>query len=162
MAGRQRHLGNIGRIPGGDDQAAGIRIGLDVADQIGDLVDGAVAFARPGTPLRAIDRPQLAIGVGPFVPDGDAMLLQPMDIGFAAQEPEQFIDDGFQMQLLGGDQRKALGQIEAHLMAEDGARAGAGAVALFHALVQGQFHQIEILAHFECPVPARFRALFEN
>ena len=97
--------------------------------------------------MRAIDRPQLAILVGPFVPDADAMLLEPMDIGFAAQEPEQFIDDGFEMHLLGGDQRKTVGQVEAHLMAEDRARAGAGAVALFHALGEHAFHQVEILAH---------------
>ena len=103
----------------------------------------------------AIDRTQLAIGVGPFVPDGDAMLLQPMDIGFAAQEPEQFIDDGFQMHLLGGDQRKTLGQIEAHLVAEDGAGAGAGAVALFHARFEGQSHQIEILPHGEILADSR-------
>ena len=75
------------------------------------------------------------------------MLLQPAHIGFAAQEPEQLVDDGFEMQLLGGDQRKAVGQIEAHLVAEDRARARAGAVALFHALFEDQFHQIEILAH---------------
>ena len=92
----------------------------------------------PAAPLIAIDRAQFAIRVGPFVPDGDAMLLQPMHIGLAAQEPEQLIDDGFQVHFLGGDQGKAVGQIEAHLMAEDGARAGAGAVALFHALVAGQ------------------------
>ncbi len=53
------------------------------------------------------------------------------------------------MHLLGGDQRKAVGQIEAHLVAEDGARAGAGAVALFHARVADQPEKIEILLHGE-------------
>ena len=38
-------------------------------------------------------------------------------------------------------------QIEAHLMAEDRQGADAGAVALFHALGEHAFHQIEILAH---------------
>ena len=42
---------------------------------------------------------------------------------------------------------KPCGQIEAHLMAEDRAGAGAGAVALFHAVAKGFIHQIEILAH---------------
>jgi hypothetical protein len=32
------------------------------------------------------------------------------------------------MQLLGGQQREAVGEIEAHLVAEHGQRAGAGAV----------------------------------
>ena len=51
------------------------------------------------------------------------------------------------MHLLGGDQRKAVGQIEAHLMAEDGARAGAGAVAFLHARVADKPEQVEILLH---------------
>ena len=38
-------------------------------------------------------------------------------------------------------------KIEPHLLAEDRARAGAGAVALLHALFQNSFHQVEILAH---------------
>jgi len=83
------------------------------------------------------------------------MVLQPADIGFAAQEPEQFIDDRLQVQLLGGDHGKALAQIEAHLVAEQRAGAGAGAVALFGARFQGQAQQVDILAHSE-EVPARF------
>ena len=41
------------------------------------------------------------------------------------------------MHLLGGDQREARGQVEAHLVAEDAARAGAGAVALLDARRRG-------------------------
>ena len=44
-------------------------------------------------------------------------------------------------------QRKAVGEIEAHLMAEHRQRAGAGAVALLHALAEDAFHQVEVLAH---------------
>ena len=44
-------------------------------------------------------------------------------------------------------QRKARGEIEAHLMAEHRAGADAGAVALFHALGEHAFHQVEVLAH---------------
>ena len=44
-------------------------------------------------------------------------------------------------------QRKAVGEIEAHLMAEHRQRAGAGAVALLHAVGEHVFHQFEILAH---------------
>ena len=50
-----------------------------------------------------------------------------------AQEPEQLVDDRLEVQLLGGDERKAGGQIEAHLVAEHAERAGAGAVGLAHA-----------------------------
>jgi hypothetical protein len=83
---------------------------------------------------RAIDRSEIAVRIGPFVPDGDAVLLQIADIGVAAQEPDQLVDDRFQVQLLGRDQRKALGEVEAHLVAEHRERAGAGAVVLADAV----------------------------
>ena len=38
---------DVGRIPGGDDQAARIRIALEVAQQNLDLVDGAAIARRP-------------------------------------------------------------------------------------------------------------------
>jgi hypothetical protein len=77
----------------------------------------------------AIDRPEIAVFVGPFVPDRNAVFLEIGDIGLALQEPQQLVDDRLEMQLLGREDRKALGQIETHLIAEDRARAGAGAVA---------------------------------
>ena len=42
---------------------------------------------------------------------------------------------------------KPCAEIEAHLMAEHRQRAGAGAVALFHAVGEHMFHQVEILPH---------------
>jgi hypothetical protein len=59
------------------------------------------------------------------------------------------VDDRLQVQLLGCDERKAVGKIEAHLMAEYRQRTGAGAVALLHALLQDAFHKVEVLAHDE-------------
>ena len=53
------------------------------------------------------------------------------------------------MHLLGGDQRKTVRQVEAHLMAEDRTRAGAGAVVFFHAGITGKPEQVEILLHQE-------------
>ena len=46
-------------------------------------------------------------------------------------------------------------EIEPHLMAEHRQRAGAGAVALFDAVGENAFHQVEILAHgvSDTPVP---------
>ena len=52
---------------------------------------------------------------------------------------------------------KPLGEIEPHLMAEHRQRAGAGAVALLHAVGEDVFHQIEILAH-RGPGPSRSSA----
>ncbi len=63
------------------------------------------------------------------------------------EEPQQLVDDRLQVQLLGGHQRKAVAEIEAHLMAEHRARAGAGAVVLLGTVAQDLLHQVVILAH---------------
>ena len=51
------------------------------------------------------------------------------------EEPQQLVNHRFQMDLLGGDEGKAVCQVEAHLVAEDRQRAGAGAVALARAVL---------------------------
>ena len=53
----------------------------------------------PAAPLFAVNRSQFAVLIGPFIPDAYAMFFQVFDIGIAFQEPEQFIDNAFQMQL---------------------------------------------------------------
>src|SRR5262245_502590 len=95
----------------------------------------------------AIDRPEVAALVGPFVPDRDAVLVEIFDVGVAGQEPKQLVDDRLEMQLLGGDERKALGEIKAHLMPEHRQRAGAGAVTLLRTVGEDPLHQVVILMH---------------
>ena len=95
----------------------------------------------------AVDRPEIAALVGPFVPDAHAVFVEIFDVGVAGQEPQQFVHDRFQVQLLGGEQREAVVERKAHLMAEHRQRAGAGAVALLRAVAQNAFHQVEVLAH---------------
>ena len=56
-------------------------------------------------------------------------------------------DDGLQMKLLRGQEREALGKIEAHLMAEQAQRAGAGAVAALHSTLAHRTQKIEISLH---------------
>ena len=51
------------------------------------------------------------------------------------------------MQLLGGEQREALGEVEAHLVAEHRERADAGPVLLLDALVEDAAEEIEIGLH---------------
>ena len=97
--------------------------------------------------MLAVDRAELAALVRPFVPDAHAVIVEILDVGVAGEEPEQLVDDRLEVQLLGRQQRKAFGQIEAQLMAEHRERAGAGAVALLHAVGENVLHQIEILAH---------------
>src|SRR5260370_39001463 len=119
----------------------------DDVDEVGNLVDAASVRRRPGSPLRSIDRAEIAIGVSPFIPDRNAVFPEIFDVGIAFEEPQPLVHDGFERQLLGGQHRKSGGQIEAHLMAEDRQRTGAGAVLLLRAVRENPFEQIVILIH---------------
>jgi len=65
-----------------------------------------------------------------------AVLLQIAHVGIPVQEPQQLVDDGPQVQLLGGQQRKTRRQVEAHLVAEDRERARARPVLPGRAVVE--------------------------
>ncbi|CAB1370726.1 protein of unknown function [Denitratisoma oestradiolicum] len=147
MAGGQLHTWNVGGIPGADDMTARVRVFFQSLNQLADLVDLASLAIGPVAPLMAIHRPQVAVGVGPFVPDGDPVVFQVADVGVSLEEPEQLVDDGAGMQLLGGQQRKSCRQVETHLPAEHRASAGAGAVGFFVAVLEHVLHQVEVLAH---------------
>jgi hypothetical protein len=118
MAGRQRHVSEIGNVPRADDVPAGIRSRLDRSDHTGELVDMAAAGRRPGPPLVAVDGTKLAVCIGPLIPDSHPLLLKPFDVGRALDEPQQLSDDRPRVQLLGRKQRKALMQVKAHLVAK--------------------------------------------
>ncbi len=148
VAGHEGHLVQVGHVPGAHDDAARVGVGPERFDHLADLVDMAAVRRGPATPLHAIDRAQVAILAGPFVPDGDAALLQPVVAAGAGEEPEQFRDDGLEMDLLGGDQRKALVQVEPHLVAEHAAGAGASAVALGHAMGIDVAHEVFVLGAY--------------
>jgi hypothetical protein len=106
VAGHQRHAIEIGHIPGRDDKPPRIRISPELGKDAGNLVDVTAVGRGPGTPLVAVDRSEIAVGISPLVPDADAVLLQEARIGLAAKEPEELVDDGLQVQLLRGQQRK--------------------------------------------------------
>ena len=142
MAGCERHLVEFAHVPRRDDDAARVRIVLDLVDGDLDLVDHAAIHRLPRAPLLAVYRAEVAVLVRPFVPDADPVFLEVFGVGAALQEPQQFMDDGFQVAFLGSDQREALCKIEAHLVAEHAGGAGAGAVGFFCALVEDVLHQI--------------------
>jgi hypothetical protein len=77
------------------------------------------------------------------------------DVGFAPQEPEQFVDDGLEMQLLGGQHGEAGRQVESHLVAEDAERAGPGPVGLGPSLLEDVVHQVAVLAHGRGPLSSQ-------
>ena len=145
VTGHQRHLVQISHVPGADDDAAAVRGGLELLDDFADLVDVAAIGLGPAAPLHAVHGAKAAVRARPFVPDGAAALLQPFHIAVAAQEPQQFIDDGFEVHFLGGHQRKTFGQVKAHLVAKHAAGAGAGAVTLAHTMLVHMAHKVFVL-----------------
>jgi hypothetical protein len=56
------------------------------------------------------------------------------------------MDDRFDVQLLGGDERKAVSEVEAHLPPEQAQRTGSGSVPLAGAGVANGGEKVEILA----------------
>ena len=147
VAGREFHLVNLPDVPRADDVPARVGVPLKLCDDLVNLVHAAAVGRAPVAPLRAIDAAEVAVGVGPFVPDGHAALLQPLYVRLAAQEPEQFVEDGLEMKLLRGEGGETRAQVEARLRAEDGVGPGAGAVGLELAFVEDVLEQVEIWLH---------------
>jgi hypothetical protein len=85
--------------------------------------------------------------VCPFIPDRDFVFLQVTNISVSAQEPEQFVNDGFGMDFLGREQREIVSQVKPRLSAKHGIRAGARAVGLELSVLQNVPQQIKVLNH---------------
>ena len=145
MARHERHLRQVGDVPRAHDDAAGVGLLAQEADGLGDLIDVPPVRRRPAAPLHAVDRAEVAVLVGPLVPDRDAVLLQPADVPLAAQEPEQLLGDRGEVHLLRGDEREPLAQVEAHLVAEDADRARARAIVLRRARGEDVAHEVLVL-----------------
>ena len=77
------------------------------------------------------------------------MRLEIAGVRIARQEPEKLVNDRLHMQLLGRHKREALGEVKAHLMAEQAQRSGPGAVAAPDATVAHEAQKIEISLHGE-------------
>ena len=125
-----------GDVPCADDVAAAVGIGADGLDNASDLIDNLSVGTFPCAPLGAVYGAQIAVFGRPFVPDGDLVFVQVLNVRAALQEPEQFMDDGTDVQALGRQKRQAVFQVVPHHAAENGACAGSGAVALVDAGVQ--------------------------
>ena len=136
MAGGEVHVVQVAHIPCADDDAARVRIVFNGVHGFLYLVDKATLVVRPRAPLVSIDVPKVAVRICPFVPYPYAVFLQVFHVCVSFQEPQQFIDDGLQVQFLGGEQGESVFQVEAHLVSEHADGARACAVVLFHALIQ--------------------------
>src|SRR3546814_554405 len=106
---RQGHNLDLRRVPRGDDMAPAVWIPLQILNHLGDLVDRTLnqfvisetianhfdcfklsiviveirdkfGCAWPRPPLFAIDWSQFAVLVCPFIPNGNAVIMQVLDI----------------------------------------------------------------------------------
>ena len=69
VAGRQRHIFDLSRVPGGDDQASRLGVRFYLPKNVRNLVDRPAIGCRPRAPLRAVNWAEIAVFVRPFVPD---------------------------------------------------------------------------------------------
>src|SRR4029077_20105623 len=149
VAGRQLHPRDVRDVPGGYQQASRIRVAPQFLQDLGDLIDVPAVGRRPGAPLVAVHRPQVAALVRPFVPDADTVFTQIGDVGVAPQEPQQLVDDRFQVDALGRDEWKAEPEIETQLRPEYAQRPRSGAVAFADPVIQDVLHEVQVLAHLD-------------
>ena len=136
MAGSESHLVELAGIPGTDDVTPAVGVLLEIVDQLGDLIDTSAIGFGPAAPLRSIDWAEIAVGISPFIPDGDIVFVEIADIGIAFEEPEQLVDDRSEMELLRREQGKAVGQIKALLRTKDRMGSRTGAILLGSSMIE--------------------------
>jgi len=150
MAGRKCHVVNLVYVPRRHYVSTRIGVGADRLEHVGDLVDASTVQTRPTAPLRTVHWPEIAVLVGPLVPDLDAVFLKPADVCLSAQEPQQLVDDCVVVDLLAGDEGKPLGQIKTDLSTKHAFRAGAGSISFFSAMYKHVFEEIFVLCCSQC------------
>ena len=57
------------------------------------------------------------------------------DVGLAAQEPQEFVNNSLCKYLFGGQQRESIGKVEAHLVAKNALCARSCAVTLYNTII---------------------------
>lgn len=149
VTGRQSHLRDLHRVPGSHDDAPVGGVHLDALDDLLQLVDSlagvvVVAGAVLGAevpPLKSINRSQIAdlailkarrveeLARAVAIPDSDVLGLQQLGVRRSFNEPQQLLGHGAPEYALGGQQRKLIAEVEAHLCTEDADGADPGAVA---------------------------------
>ena len=147
VAGRKGHLVHLTRVPGTHEHTA--RIGM-IAYQVYDIAQLVYAPAvggRIAAPLVAVHGAEVSVLVGPFIPDGNLVVLKVFDIGVALDEPQKLVNDRFEMDLLGGQKRSSRREVEAHLVAQNPFGPHSGAVCLDRPLVHYFLRHVLGLSH---------------
>ena len=155
MTRRKRTGFYVRRVPSRDDVASAVRVRADRFDHVRDLVDCRIGLISvvwmprfdptiPASPLCAVNQAQVAMFVGPFVPDVNPLGLKRPDVRVAGQHPQKFGDYALREQTLRRQKREAVAKIEAHLFAEQRTRADAGAVVMAFAVQEHPHRKIAI------------------
>ena len=119
MTWGQGHLIHLSNIPCRHNHSTGVGIVLQLIQHILYLVYRSSVVVGPRTPLVSVDGSQFSILICPLVPDSHTMFLKVFHVGIALQEPEQFVDDALQMELLRCQQRKSVLKVISRLGSED-------------------------------------------
>ncbi len=69
MAWHEGHLVELGHVPCAHDDAAAVGVVFQGVDDLLDLVDVAAVRGGPAAPLNAVNRPEVAVFAGPFIPN---------------------------------------------------------------------------------------------
>src|SRR5262249_55933280 len=119
-------------------------------DQIIDLIHSRAVCPSPIPPLRAIHASELAFFIGLFIPNRYPMLIKITNVRITAQEPQQLVEDGFDVQLFRREQRKpwsVRAQIKSGWSSEHRQRSLTRAILAWPAVIEHQPKQIVILSH---------------
>jgi len=135
MAGRQSHFIDEARIPCADHVSATEWVGSQLLNEFDNLVSRRAVRIGPRPPLVPIDGTKVTKLVCPIIPNSYPIFFEVIDIGIAFQEPQQFVDDAAEVQLLGGQYRETLTQIKPHLVTKTPQGARSSAVFPFYTIV---------------------------
>lgn len=116
-------------------------------DNLRELVNLSASGFGKTPPLVAVHWTQVSVLVGPLVPDAHPVVFEVFDVRISAYEPQKFIYDGLEVDLFGGQKRKALREVEAHLVSEDAFGPHACAVGLDCAVIKNILKEIKVLFH---------------
>ena len=98
--------------------------------------------SRSRTPLIAVNVSKIAVLVGPLVPYPHTIVLQVFHVCVAVEEPQELVNNRFQVQFFCGEAGESLLEVKTHLVAEHANGACAGPVFLFRALGEYSVEQV--------------------
>ena len=101
LCGVGHHTG----VPSRDQHAATVGVCFNGVDDLFYLVN---TLAIPVAPLMPIYGAKVPVLIGPFIPNPHAVFLKIGNVCVSFDEPQQFVNNRFEVQFLGGHHGKSL------------------------------------------------------